>query len=195
MSACAPPGAARRAAAGVVADAVHHVAAAEALRVLERDDLERAAGQQVDELEHDGRRAEVDGDAVDAAAQRLDRLVAVVDDAVATRDDGVDRARASLGSGDDDPEPAAQRRELDVGVGSSTTAWQASRYGAAQERFGFGAAAQRCSAPLVTSTMHSRQRPVRRHEVGTRSASSSASSKSVRVAAVDGCQSDSQALR
>ena len=45
----------------VVRDAVHHVAATEALRVLERADPENRTGLEVDQLDHDRRCPDVDG--------------------------------------------------------------------------------------------------------------------------------------
>ena len=97
----------------VVADAVDDVASAEALRILECDDLERPAVEQVDQLEHDGRRAEIDCDTVDAAAPGLDRCVSVADHAIRDLDDGIDRPGVELRLGRDDPKPATQHRERD----------------------------------------------------------------------------------
>ena len=69
--------------AGVVAlvrDARHHVAAAEALRVLQRRRRRRPSRQQVDELEHDCRGADVDGQAQDVGAAQVDRDAVVAHD-------------------------------------------------------------------------------------------------------------------
>ena len=90
----------------VVADPVHDVAPTKALRVLERDDLDDASVVEVDELERDRGRADIDRDAVHARSARGDRVVPVVDDAVDNVHGRVDRSRARLGLGDDDAEPA-----------------------------------------------------------------------------------------
>ena len=68
-----------------------------------------------------------------------------------------------------------------VASGSTTVAWHASRKGS-RRKDSASVGGDRCSEPSFTSTTHSRQRPVRRHDVGTRSACLPASSNSVRVA-------------
>ena len=54
---------------GVVVDPRHHVRAAEALRVLERGVGDQLAGLEIEQAEHDGRRAEVHRQAVDRAGR------------------------------------------------------------------------------------------------------------------------------
>ena len=116
----------------VVRDAGHDVAAAEPLRVLERGDREDAPRLEVHELEHDGRRADVDRDADRAARSRRPRSVAVV-----RRDSGRPRPRtAGSSSAGRRPAPpgasrirSRRRRTANSTSRSarSTRAWQASR--------------------------------------------------------------------
>ena len=78
-----------------------------------RHDLDHVTVVEVDELECDGGRADVDRDAVHAREAGGDRRVAVVDDAVGDVHRGVDGGRTRLGPGDDDAEPAFQDGERD----------------------------------------------------------------------------------
>ena len=62
----------------VVRNAVHHVAAAEPLGVLERREVDVGAGFQIDQLGHNGRRAEIHGHAVHSPAILInDGVIAV----------------------------------------------------------------------------------------------------------------------
>ena len=58
---------------------MHHIAATETLRVLERRQIAALARFQVDQLGDHGCRAEIDGDSVHAAPVLVDGLVAVED--------------------------------------------------------------------------------------------------------------------
>ncbi len=76
---------------GVVADARHDLGSAEALRVLERRVRNLLAGFEIEETEHDRRRAEVHREAMDRGGRPCD-LFAVDQDAIAvTRHSGVER--------------------------------------------------------------------------------------------------------
>ena len=66
----------------VVADARHHVGAAEALRILERGVGDLLAGLQIEQPEHDRGGAQVHRDAVDRAGAARD-LFAIDQDAIA----------------------------------------------------------------------------------------------------------------
>jgi hypothetical protein len=76
---------------GVVADASHDLGSAEALRVLERGVGNLLAGFQIEEAEHDRRRAEVHREAVDRRRRSGD-LLAVEQDAIAVAcNSGIER--------------------------------------------------------------------------------------------------------
>ncbi len=97
----------------LVRDAGHHVAAAEALRVLERARRQDGASQQVDQLDHDGRRPDVDGEAQDVLAAKVDRLAGIADREIVGGDDGIQPGRGVAGRAED-PDLAADDRKLDV---------------------------------------------------------------------------------
>ena len=73
----------------VVGDAVHHVAAAETLRVLKRTHVDALSRFQVHEIHHDRCRAQIDRDAVKAAAIPVDGDAVIIYDVPPARDQGV----------------------------------------------------------------------------------------------------------
>ena len=101
----------------LVRDPRHDVAAAEALRVLERASGHDQAGQQVDEPEHDGRRADVDGETEHVRARQVDGDAVVADGMLVARHDGVDLGHRSIARRLEDAHAPADDRELDVEVG------------------------------------------------------------------------------
>ena len=97
----------------LIRDAGHHVAAAEALRVLERASGDGAAGQQVDELEDDGRGADIDRQSEDMRSPGVDRLARVADGHVVGGDGRVGHRRHDARRSEN-PHPPPDDRELDV---------------------------------------------------------------------------------
>ena len=99
--------------AALVGDAAHHVAAAEALRVLEGSAADDAAADQVDEAEDDRGGAHVHGQAQHVLAAQVERDAVVEDRAIADRDDRVDLGDGLPGLLEDVHAPADDG-ELDV---------------------------------------------------------------------------------
>ena len=105
----------------VVRDPGHDVAAAEALRILERGRRERLAAGEVNELEHDGGGPDVEGKAEQPAAgwpEVVDRGPVVGEEAHVTVDHPDCRINLERGAAGrhEDPEPSAQDGELDLDV-------------------------------------------------------------------------------
>ena len=98
----------------LVGDAGHHVAAAEALRVLEGAAGDRCAGQQVDDPEDDGGRADVDRQPQHMVPAESDGLVPIEHRGVVRGDDGV-QACGRRFHRFEDAQPATDDREVDVG--------------------------------------------------------------------------------
>ena len=161
---------------------MHHVAAAEGLRVLEGGAVHALPGLQIDEVEHHRRGAEIDREPEHVSPVAVHHL-AVVEHLVAPpRDEGIERrgraGRIRMGA-HQDARAAAERRKRHVDVVALDHRLAGEAVGSAQEALGLGAGAESAASPALTSTTHSWQRPLRWQEVGTSTASSSAQSKSV----------------
>ena len=100
----------------IVGDAIHHVAAAEALRIFQRAHVHAGPGLEVDQFEHDRGRAEVDGQAVKVAAVVVDMLIAVEDRVAVPGHERVDRNRRG-GGGRQDSGRAVERCKFDIDIG------------------------------------------------------------------------------
>ena len=100
----------------IVGDAIHHVAAAEALRIFQRAHVHAGPGLKVDQFEHDRGRAEVYGQAEEVAAVVVDMLIGVEDRVAVPGHDGVDRNRR-CGGGSQDPGRAVERCKFDIDIG------------------------------------------------------------------------------
>ena len=114
----------------VVGDAAHNVAAAEALGVLEGGGLQRATGLEVDQLEHDRGRPDVDREAEQAADRRPEDLAVVESESALAGHDRVDLDPWLRVSGSEGIRIRSRRRRTAKRTSRSsrsTTAWQASR--------------------------------------------------------------------
>ena len=134
--------------AGVVAlvrDPRHDVAAAEALRVLERATRHRPPGEQVDEMERDRGRADVDREPEHVLAGQVDGDAVVADRVVVEGDDGVDLGQGGVTASEDAHAPADDR-ELDVQVGRLDARLAGEPEVGRQVRLGLGARGQRIAA-------------------------------------------------
>ncbi len=100
----------------LVRDSAHHVAAAEALRVLEGAAADDGPAGEVDEPEDDGGGADVDGQAEDVLATQIEGDAVVEDGALVGGDDGVDVGDGLAGVLQD-AHAAADDGELDIALG------------------------------------------------------------------------------
>ena len=161
----------------VVGDAVHHVAAAEGLRVLEGRAVYALAGLQINEVEHHRRGAEIDGEPQHAAAIAVHHF-AVVEHLVAPpRDQGVQRAgrcrRRDMGT-DQDARAPTQRREGHIDIVVLDQRLTGEAVGRAQEALRFGAGTERVLARahldhafVAAAVAHARGRHLDGKLVGT----------------------------
>ena len=157
----------------LVGDAAHHVAATEALRVLEGAAADDVAVGQIDEAEDDGRGADIDGQAQHVLPAQIEGDAVVEDRVLGGGDDGVDVGDGLAGLLEDMHAPTDDG-ELDITLGRLDL-----RLAGEAEGRRAGTPRRRCgrlswSPPWRTSTAHSRQRPERPHDCGTASETSSA---------------------
>ena len=133
----------------VVGDAVHHVAAAEGLRVLEGGAVHALPGLQIDEVEHHRGGAEIDREPEDLAPVTVHHLAVVEHFVAPPGDEGVERrgraGRIGMGA-DQDARAAAERRERHVDVVALDHRLAGEAVGRAQESLRLGAGAERVLA-------------------------------------------------
>ena len=117
----------------VVGNAVHDVAAAEALRVLKRCGVQHLAALQVGEVQRDRGCSGVDGEAVHCPSVGIHATVLEVD-AIAAARGGRFSVDGAAHSGGEDTRLPAQQRELDVGIRVDDRGLARQAVAAAQER-------------------------------------------------------------
>ena len=128
---------------------MHHVAAAEGLRVLEGGAVHALSGLQIDEIQHHRRGAEIDREPEHVSPVAVDHL-AVVEDLVAPPgDEGIERrgraGRSRMGT-HQDARTTAERRERHVDIVALDHCLAGQSIGRAQEALGLGAGAERALA-------------------------------------------------
>ena len=135
----------------VVGDAVHHVAAAEGLRVLEGGAVHALPGLQVDEVEHHRRGAEIDRKPEHAPTIAIHYRPVVEHLVASPGDEGVERLGRGrcIGMGaHQDARAAAERRERHVDIVALDHRLAGEAVGRAQETLSLGAGAEGALAAL-----------------------------------------------